>query len=452
MPKWTLPWRQGPFDVALPDDGSVTLIERPKLPTLGTPLELVKKALADPIGSPPLAELVKPNQRIALLVTDMQDRILGQEGVGDYLLDQFNALGVPDSHVSIIHAAGMHGHPGARSAVGEKLIARAGFYVEHDPFDEANLSFLGVTPFGTPVWVNRWAAEADLVIGVGQCSPSLYGFQGGAGIILPGISGADTVRFNHNRILTTRTSSSWGPGNPMRQDVMDTGDLARLKLKIDFTANNVFAGYFRDEWPVAVKYIEENAMTCVEPSDLYVFAAGGDAPLMSSIYMQIESAVRATREDSVVIAVVSAHRHKPFPARPLEETMKEFLYATARWCEETGDDNPLHSHWHMRDGVCKEELLARPLSDISRVVARLQGEPRSTTHVWSHRRCIESRRTILVSEGVSAEDGEAMGFLATYPDFSSAYQHALTLTGPKPTTLANMPPNQGMPYVPGHIT
>src|SRR5207302_901604 len=117
----------------------------------------------------------------------------------------------------------------------------------------------------------------------------------------------------------------------------------------------------------AVRYIEQNVLVAVEPADLYVFAPGGDAPLMSSIYMQIESACRATREDGVVIACVSAHRHKPFPARPLAETMEEFLYVTRRWVEETGDDNPLHEHWHFRDGVCKEELLAQPLEQISRV-------------------------------------------------------------------------------------
>jgi nickel-dependent lactate racemase len=447
MPRWTLDWRKGPLTVELPDDGSVRVIERPELPTLGTPLELVKKALADPIGSPPLAELVKPADRVALLVTDMQDRILGQEGVGDYLLDELNRLGVPDDKVTLVHAAGMHGHPKGSTRLGPKLISRVGRYVEHDPFDEATHAFVGVTRLGTPVWVNKAVAEADFVMGVGQCSPSLYGFQGGAGIILPGVAAADTTRFNHNHIVTTRTSSAWGPGNPMREDVMDAGDLARLRLKVDFAGNNVFAGYFREEWPRAVAYVEQNVLVEVEPADLYVFAPPGGAELMSSIYMQVESACRATKDDGVVVAVVSAHKHKPFPPRPLAETMEEFLYVTRRWCEETGEDNPLHEHWHFRDGVCKEELLARPLEEISRVVARFQGEPRSTTHVWSHRRSIEARKTILVSDGVSPEDGAAMGFLATYPDFARAYDHALSLAGPRPRTSANMPPRGAVPFV-----
>ena len=54
MPRWTLDWRSGPLEVALPDEPSVRAIERPELPTLGTPVELVSRALEDPIGSPPL--------------------------------------------------------------------------------------------------------------------------------------------------------------------------------------------------------------------------------------------------------------------------------------------------------------------------------------------------------------------------------------------------------------
>jgi hypothetical protein len=447
MPTWTLDWKRGPLEVTIPDGPNVRSIERPVLTPRATPVEMVRQALERPIGSPKLDELVKPGMSVALLVTDMQDKQLGQDGVGNYLLDELNRLGVPDKNVTLVHAAGLHGHPGARSKLGEALINRVGRYVEHDPLDESNLAFLGVTPAGTPVWVNRWVAEADFVMGVGQCGPSLYGFQGGAGIILPGVSGADTIRHNHARILTTQTSSAWGPGNPMRIDVMDTGDLARLKMKIDFAGDTVFAGYFREEWPVAVRYVEQNVMVPVDPADLYVFAPGGQAGLMSSIYMVLESAVRATHKDGVIIAVVSGRDHIPFPPRPLQETMDEFLYCTKRWNEETGDDNPLHAYWHARDGVCKTELLSYSLSDISKVIARVQGEPRSTTHVWSHRRSLEARRCILVSEGVPPADGAAMGFLATYSDFDSAYKHALELTGPRPSVLANMPPGGGVPFV-----
>ncbi len=446
MPGWTIDWKRGPLSVDLPDEPGIEPIRRRQVPNRGPWRQLVAEAIAHPIGTPPLREIPRPSDRVAFLVTDMQDEIIGKEGIGDLILDELNAAGVPDSSVTLIHAAGMHGHPAGRKKIGDELIGRVGRYVEHDPFDEANLTFLGVTRLGTPVWINRWAAEADFVLGLGQCSPSLYGYQGGAGIILPGIAGADTVRYNHQRILTTRTNSTWGPGNPMREDVMDVGDLAKLRFKIDCAQNAVFAGYFREEWPVGVRYNEEHLLPLVEPGDIYVFSGAGSAPMINSIYMGIESAVRCTKANGVVIAIVSGHAHPCFPPRPLAETMEEFLYATRRWCE-TPPGDPMHPYWHMRDNVCKTELMARNLEEISRVIARHQGEPRSTTHVWSHRRSVEARRCILVSEGIPPADGKQMGFIATYDNFDAAYRHARDLVGAGSRTLVNLPPDAAIPYV-----
>ncbi|HLZ10578.1 MAG TPA: lactate racemase domain-containing protein, partial [Chloroflexota bacterium] len=165
MPTWTLNWQRGPVAIDLPDRNLQKIIEAPDLPNLGSPVEQVRRAIARPIGSPPLAELVRSGDRVALLVTDWHDRILGQEGVGDLLLDELNAAGVPDRDVILIHAAGLHGHHGGRSKIGH--LADRVRYVEHDPLDESSLVFRGVTRVGTPVWINRHVAEADFVLGVG---------------------------------------------------------------------------------------------------------------------------------------------------------------------------------------------------------------------------------------------------------------------------------------------
>ena len=447
MPSWTIDWQSGPQTISLPDSNTQT-IRRPALPSLGTPLELVERALANPIGCPPLEELVRPGDRVALLVTDNQDQVLGQAGVGQYLLDNLNRAGIPDQHITLIHAAGMHGHARARQKLGADILGRV-TYVEHDPIDPREHRYLGVTRLGTPVWVNRHVADADFVMGVGGCTPSLYGFQGGAGIICPGVSARDTIRHNHARIMSTRTNALWSLGNPMREDVMDIGELARLRLKVDFAGNTVVAGAFRAEWPVAVSYVEQHVMTPVEPADIYVFAPARQNTLMS-MYMQLEFAEIATRDDGVIIAVIGAADHQPLSERPLAETLHEFAYVTEQWCRTTDEPGPIDAYWRKRDSVCKTELLAHPLEEISRVVTRMLGEPRSTTHVWSHRRCLEQRHTILVSEGVTPEAGLRMGFRAVTRDFADALQQALAVVGPRPRIVANMPPDNATPYVGGH--
>jgi nickel-dependent lactate racemase len=172
MATWTLDWKRGPLEIDIPPANLGTRIEAPALPMLGTPTELVERALREPIGCPRLEEMVRPAGRVALLVTDWHDQIVGREGVGNLLLDRLNRCGVPDENVILVHAAGLHGHARARAKLGEGILRRVE-YVEHDPLDENALAFLGVTKLGTPVWVNRVVAEADVVLGVGGCGPSL---------------------------------------------------------------------------------------------------------------------------------------------------------------------------------------------------------------------------------------------------------------------------------------
>jgi hypothetical protein len=260
------------------------------------------------------------------------------------------------------------------------------------------------------------------------------------------VAGADTIRRNHTMIMTTRTASCWGPGNPQREDVLDAADLARLRLKIDFTADTVVAGYPREEWPVAVRYLQSRGMVPTEPADLTVFAPAGSGAELMSMYMQLELAEMATRPGGIVIACISARDHEPLVERPLAETMDEFLDCTWRWSRETGADEP-DPHWRKRDMVCKEELLTRSLSEISRVCVRLQGEPRSTTHVWSHRRCLDRKRTFLVTEGVTPEEGERFGFALMTDRFEHALARAFDEIGRDATINVNLPPNKGVPYV-----
>lgn len=446
MARWTLPWKRGPVDVEIPDENVQTAIEAPDLPTIAPPVDLVHEALDQPIGCPRIEEMVHPGDRVALLVTDMHDRVLGNDGVGDLILDRLNRCGVPDSNVTLVHAAGLHGHAGARSRLGDRILQRVA-YVEHDPLNEADLVFRGATPYGTPVWVNRHVADADFVMGVGGCGPSLYGYQGGAGIILPGVSGADTIRRNHTMIMSSRTAAAWWPDNPQREDVLNVGDLVGLRLKIDFAGNRVFAGYPREEWPTAVRYVQSTVMVPTEPADITIFAPAGNGAELMSMYMQLELSEEATRLGGIVIACISASAHEPLTNRPLLETIDEFAYCTRVWARESGEDNPLHDYWRRRDMVCKEELLARSLSEISRVVVRQEGEPRSTTHVRSHRRCLDRKRTFLVTEGITPEEGERMGFALVTDSFETALARAFDELGRDARVNVNLPPRKGVPYV-----
>ncbi len=460
MSAFTIEWESGPLSMEVPDRNLQTVVKTRDLPRLGDRIELLDKALIAPIGCPRLEDgLVERGQKVAMLVTDHQAGAFGPEGgLGTYLLDRLNQAGIPDRDITLVSAPGMHGHAKLSNAIGPELIDRVGLYVENDPDDRGDggpegLTYLGVTARGTPVWVNSAVAAADRVIGLGVCGGSLFGFQGGAGIILPGVTGRDTTRHNHAYIMHPRPMAGWGPGNPQREDVQEAGDMAGLSMKIDFTANTCFAGYHREEWPVAVQYIKDHTMTPVEPeTDIFVLAlhrSGGLQGIFWSVYAHLQLADISTREGGIVIVVDEGktHRDQPEP-RPLTETLEELELQTTNWMKNSGDYTP-DPEAEERDSLCMHELMMQPLGMISRVITRRWGETRSATLVWSHKHSLTRKHVFLVTDGIAPELGERWGFAFVTGDFDAALGKAFDELGRDARVVVNAPPG-GTPLAPAN--
>jgi nickel-dependent lactate racemase len=436
MATFRVPWVNGEMSLNLPDQNIETAVLPRELARLGDPIEGVKAALEKPIGCPPLKDAVTSSDHVALLITDTMDSLMGPpHNIGPYLLNQCNAAGVPDEHITVLHAAGMHGHAGAVEKLGKGWLHRVR-YVEHHPYKAEDLDYVGTTRMGTPVWVNRVVTEADYVLGVGGCSPSLFGWHGGAGIILPGASGRDTIRHNHTYILMDRPISGWGPGNPQREDVQDAGDLAGFNMKIDFTANTVFAGYHREEWPTAVEYCQEHTMTPVEQADIYIMGIGASANL-GCLYMKIEDAEQVVRENGIVILVCSAHEQPDVSDWSEERALQQTIDSTDAWMGNGGtlnaSDNPLELDLHARF-----RLMQLPLSRLAQILTRREGEPRSTCMSWSHRRAIERERTFIVTE-MDEEQAYSYGFAYATRSFDDALQKTFSELGRDARIVVNAP-------------
>jgi nickel-dependent lactate racemase len=87
-------------------------------------------------------------------------------------------MGLPREAITFIVAVGAHPpmSPGEFAGVIPLDILERHTVISHDPDDKANLVDLGATQRGTPVWINRRFAQADLRIVVGNIEP--HQFQG----------------------------------------------------------------------------------------------------------------------------------------------------------------------------------------------------------------------------------------------------------------------------------
>ena len=118
----------------------------------------VRRALAEPIGSPRLREIVKPGEKIAIVTSDLT-RPMPTCQVMPALLDELYAAGVKAEDVTLVFALGSHRKQtdGERKRLAGERAWREIACVDSDPSDCVHM---GVTAAGTPVDITRTVAEA----------------------------------------------------------------------------------------------------------------------------------------------------------------------------------------------------------------------------------------------------------------------------------------------------
>ena len=188
----------------------------------------VRGGLEEPIGCAPLQDSIDPNTTIALVMDD-PGRPTPISRLATVVLDALIEAGVRPKNVTGLFAVGAH-----RTMDDDEMEARAGASVasriacySFHCRDEAAFVDLGRTQRGTPVLLNRIAAEADLRILIGTIEPHPQaGFGGGFKNLLPGVAGAATIGHNHLLMPSAERYNMIGKlpdENPMRLDLEEAG-------------------------------------------------------------------------------------------------------------------------------------------------------------------------------------------------------------------------------------
>jgi nickel-dependent lactate racemase len=248
----------------LPDDWNLLAMAEPREVDAVQDIEAeVKRALDNPIGMEPLSKIV-PNleNKKTVILSEDQTRPTSVGSIAVPLMNELNRLGIPDEDIQVIIARGTHRHPTEdeiRDKLGEEVLKRVKVSV-HDADDQDNLVLMGTTSRGTPCWANRLVAEAGLKIGIGTCNPHYFaGYGGGPKMVLPGISGRETVKKNHVLLGEPNSMQGIREGNPVWEDMLEAARIVGLDMKIDTVLNSqtevyqVFAGDVEAEQEEAVE-------------------------------------------------------------------------------------------------------------------------------------------------------------------------------------------------------
>lgn len=231
MANVTFPFGGKPYRIEIADRNLAEVLS----PKPSTPLSdldrAVHEALDGPINQRPLSDWIKPTDRI-VIVSDDNTRLTPADRILPPLLDRLNSAGVADDNISCIMALGTH-----RYMTEEEMAEKVGPEVfrrikvrNHEWRDPSALVDLGHSSQGTPLTVNRFVAEADVVIGLGAIVPHhIPGFSGSSKIIQPGVCGAETTAETHLLSCKSGGDSFLGiDDNPVRRDMDDMADMVGM--------------------------------------------------------------------------------------------------------------------------------------------------------------------------------------------------------------------------------
>jgi nickel-dependent lactate racemase len=159
---------------------------------------VIEEALANPIGTPKLEELLKPGQSVVIMIDDIT-RPTPTASILPYILETIHAVGIPDDRVSIFAAMGTH-RPMTKEELSIKLgdEVRERYRVINRDYRDGDFVDLGQTESSTPIEVDREVLEADFKIAIGNVIPHISaGWGGGSKMILPGVCSQKTTDMMH---------------------------------------------------------------------------------------------------------------------------------------------------------------------------------------------------------------------------------------------------------------
>lgn len=309
----------------------------------------VRRALAEPIGSPRLRDIVRPGERVAVVTSDIT-RPMPTYKVMPALLDELYAAGVRREDITLVFALGSHRRhtDGERKKLAGERAWKEVACVDSDPGDCIHR---GITAAGTPVDITRVVAEADRRICLGNIEYHYFaGYSGGAKAIMPGVSTRDAIQANHSMMVRPEARAGALESNPLRMDIEEAGAICG----IDFILNVVLSENKEILRAVAGHPVKAHRAGCAFLDALYlkelphgadiVLVSQGGAPKDLNLYQTqkaLDNARHAVNPGGVIVLIGSCK--EGLGERVFEEWMTQSKSPQAM-IERIGRDFQLGGH------------------------------------------------------------------------------------------------------------
>lgn len=263
--------------------------------------EIVRSAMANPIGSKPLSELAAGKKNAVVIISD-HTRPVPSKQILPHMLSELRA-GNPEIDITLLVATGCH-----RGTTASELIEKLGEEIaenekievhdcEHSPLTE-----LGTLPSGAKLVINSLAAEAELLVAEGFIEPHFFaGFSGGRKSVLPGVCSRVTVLGNHCADFIDSPYACMGSlsENPINRDMEAATKMAGLAYIVNVVIDeekHVAAAFAGD--PILAhrsgcEFLSAYCSVKPERAGQIVITSNGGAPLDQNVYQAVKGLTTA---------------------------------------------------------------------------------------------------------------------------------------------------------------
>lgn len=292
--KTTLLYGKEGLTINVPDHSFV--VEPSHLPEVEDERAALQQALRQPIGCAPLKEMVKENQTVAIVISDIT-RPTPNHKLVPALIEELSH--VPLQNFVIINGTGTH-----RDQTKEEFVGMLGEWVvdnirivNNQCHNQDELVKIGKSTFGCDVYLNKDYVEADIRIVTGFIEPHFFaGFSGGPKGIMPGIAGIETIMTFHNARMIGDARSTWGNmnDNPVQQMTREINAMCKPDFMLNVTLNGdkeitaVFAGELYEAHDRGCEFVKEHAMSRCEKRFDVVITSNAGYPLDQNLYQAVK--------------------------------------------------------------------------------------------------------------------------------------------------------------------
>jgi nickel-dependent lactate racemase len=299
--------------------------------------DAVVEAIESPVDGPKFSQLIRRGKKVTF-ITENQFRQAPAKDILPPLVERAKEAGCEISIIIGCGALPPLSHKEIEMKLGRDLADSGIPILCNNVYESENYRYIGVTRAGTPLYVHKVVAEADVIVTISTTQAVPYGY-GGSGMIIPAVVSSETIEINH--VLLLAPDCVVGNNDCLMQlDKYEALELAKVDMGINVIVSNqdrvvfVNAGSPVKSHKAAIEHynrIYEFSIPALKQQKADIAITGSSAPTDHMFFhtgWAVCNCSPAVRDKGIIIMASPCPGYGDWPGFVRMDVLKDFLPAS----------------------------------------------------------------------------------------------------------------------------